>query len=148
MLTSEGDLEGLAEAWVLAGKLRFWLDDPAAEEVLEQAIACARQGGNHRAQMRAMHWLAVTFYVLPIPADAGAARTEQLLQEVRGDPWAEADLLKPLCVLYAYLGRAADARAALARSRSSFAGFGAKFALADRYPGRHSRADPRRCRCG
>ena len=131
VLASEGDLGGLAEAWVLAGKLRFWLDDPAAEEVLERAIACARQGGNHRAQMRASHWLAVTFHVLPIPADAGVARTEQLLQEASGDTWAEADLLKPLCVLYAYRGRAADARAALARSRSIFAGFGAKFALAE-----------------
>jgi predicted ATPase/DNA-binding SARP family transcriptional activator len=131
VLSSEGDLAGLAEAWVLAGKLRFWLHYPAAEEVLERAIACARQGANHRAQMRASHWLAVTFHVLHIPADAGAARTEQLLQEASGDLWAEADLLKPLCVLYAYAGRAADARAALARSRSIFAGFGAKFALAE-----------------
>ena len=82
--------------------------------------------------MRASHWLAVTFHLLPIPADAGIARAEQLLQEAdSGDLWAEADLLKPLCILYAYTGRFADARAALTRTRSIFAGFGARFALAE-----------------
>ncbi|MGD0376802.1 MAG: hypothetical protein ABSB01_19725 [Streptosporangiaceae bacterium] len=55
--------------------------------------------------MRASHWLAVTFHELPIPADAAVRRAEQLLREASGDPWAEADLLKPLCVLYAYTGR-------------------------------------------
>jgi predicted ATPase/DNA-binding SARP family transcriptional activator len=132
ILQAEDDLEGLAEAWMLAGRALFWLDDPAAAaEALERAISCARQSGHHRAQMRASHWLAVTFRVLPIPADAAIARTEELLQAVSGDLWAEADLLKPLCILYAFVGRAADARAALARSRAIFARFGAKFALAE-----------------
>ena len=81
--------------------------------------------------MRASHWLAVTFSLLPIPADTGVARTEQLLPDASGDPWAEADLLKPLCVLYAHVGRSADARAAIDRSQSIFAGFGAKLALAE-----------------
>jgi predicted ATPase len=132
VLESEGDLAGLAEALTSAGKLRFWLlDAPADAEVLERAIGCARQSGNHRAQMRAGHWLAVTFTRLLIPADAGIVRAEELLQEASGDLWAEADLLKPLGMLYAYTGRFADARAALARTRSIFAGFGAKFALAE-----------------
>ena len=81
--------------------------------------------------MRASHWLAVTFHVLPIPVDDAVARAEQLLQDASGDRWAEADLLKPLCVLYAYIGRFADARAAIDRSQSIFAGFGAKLALAE-----------------
>ena len=132
VLESEGDLDGLAEALTSAGKLRFWLGDMAgSEEVLERAIACGRHGGNFRAQMRASHWLAVTYHVLPIPVDAAVARTEQLLQDASGDPWAEADLLKPLSVLYAYLGRFADARAGIDRSQSIFAGFGAKLALAE-----------------
>ena len=82
-------------------------------------------------QMRASHWLAVTFSLLSIPADTGVTRTEQLLADASGDPWAEADLLKPLCVLYAHVGRSADARAAIDRSQSIFAGFGAKLALAE-----------------
>ena len=132
ILQAEGDLIGLAEAWMLTGRARFWMDDPAAAaEALERAISYARQSGHHRAQMRASHWLAVTFRVLPLPADTAIARTEELLQAASGDLWAEADLLKPLCILYAYVGRTADARAALARSRAIFARFGAKFALAE-----------------
>jgi tetratricopeptide (TPR) repeat protein len=73
----------------------------------------------------------VTFHVLYIPVDAGIARAEQLLHEASGDPWAEADLLKPLCLLYTYAGRVADARTALARTRSTFASFGAEYALAE-----------------
>jgi predicted ATPase/DNA-binding SARP family transcriptional activator len=131
-LESEDDLGGLAEALTAAGRLRFWLDDiPASHVVLERAIACARHSGNRRAQMRASHWLAVTFAQLAIPADTGVARTEQLLRDAGGDRWAEADLLKPLCVLYAHVGRAADARAAIDRSQSIFTGFGARIALAE-----------------
>jgi predicted ATPase len=131
-LESEGDLEGLAEALATVGKLRFWLGDMAgSEEALERAITCGRQSGNHRSQMRASHWLAVTFHVLSIPVDDAVARTEELLRESRGDLRAEADLLKPLSVLYAYSGRFADARAAIDRSQSIFAGFGAQFMLAE-----------------
>jgi tetratricopeptide (TPR) repeat protein len=132
VLDSENDLDGLAEALTAVGRLRFWLGDIAASQaVLERAITCARQSGNHRAQMRASHWLAVTFHVLPIPADTAVARAEQLLADASGDAWAEADLLKPLCVLYAHVGRFADARAAIGRSQSIFAGFGATLALAE-----------------
>ena len=132
VLEAEGDLDGLAEALTVAGRLRFWLGDaPAGGAVLERAIACARQSGHHRAQMRASHWLAVTYYTLPIPVDAAVARTEELLHDASGDTWAEADLLKPLSLLYAFLGRSADARAAIDRSQSILAGFGAKLALAE-----------------
>ena len=132
VLESEDDLDGLAEALTVAGRLLFWLGDiPASQPVLERAISCARQSGNHRTQMRASHWLAVIFSLLAIPADIGVTRTEQLLADASGDLWAEADLLKPLCVLYAHVGRVADARAAIDRSQSTFAGFGAKLALAE-----------------
>jgi predicted ATPase/DNA-binding SARP family transcriptional activator len=121
VLESEGDLDGLAEALTAAGRLRFWLGDiPASQVVLERAIACARQSGNHRAQMRASHWLAVTFHVLPIPADTAVDRAEQLLHEASGDPWAEADLLKPLSVLYAHVAASpTPARPSTAASRYS-----------------------------
>jgi predicted ATPase/DNA-binding SARP family transcriptional activator len=129
---SEGELDGLAEALTAAGRLRFWLGDiPASHVALERAISCSRQSGLRRTQMRASHWLAVTFSLLAIPADTGVARAEQLLQDAEGDLWAEADLLKPLCVLYAHIGRVADARAAIDRSQSIFTGFGAKVALAE-----------------
>jgi hypothetical protein len=132
VLEAGGDLDGLAEALTHAGKLRFWLGDlTGAEEVLERAIGCAKQAGNRRVQMRASHWLAVSFHTLPIPVDAAVTRTEQLLRDAGGDVWAEADMLKPLCALYAYQGRFADARAAITLSRAALTRLGAKLALAE-----------------
>ncbi len=133
VLEAEGDLYGLAEALTYAGRLRALLDyAPVYMELLERAIACARQSGNHRTQMLASGWLAITYLVaLPIPVDAAVARTEELLHDARGDTWAESGLLGPLSTLYAYLGRSADARAAIHRSQSIIAGFGGKLALGE-----------------
>ena len=131
VLDAEGDLEGLAEAWISTGKLRFWLgESPADQEAFERAIGYARQGGNLRAQMLAGSWLVSTFYLLPVPAEAAIDRAEQLLRTAKGDPWAEADILMPLSLLYAYAGRFADAREALACAQSVYGRSGAKLALA------------------
>ena len=62
--------------------------------------------------------------VLPIPVDAAVARAEKLLHDTIGGTWAEADVLQPLSGLCAYLGRSADARAAIDRTQSIFADFG------------------------
>jgi tetratricopeptide (TPR) repeat protein len=127
VLEAEGDLEGLAEAWKLTGMIRFWLgDSPADQQALERAIAYARKGGHRRVQLQASFWLAVTFTLLPIPADTAVPRAEQLLQTADGEPWAEADILRPLSSLYAYSGRFADARRAIARARSVYDSSGAK----------------------
>ena len=131
VLDAEGDLAGLAEAWLLAGKLRFdraeW---PGTQEAFERAIGYARQSGNHRARMMASHSLGTVFVMLPVPADTAVDRVERLLQETRGEPWGEAGQLLSLSQLYAYLGRMADARTAVARSRVMFSGLGAKISLA------------------
>jgi tetratricopeptide (TPR) repeat protein len=68
--------------------------------------------------------------MLPVPADAAADRVERLLQETRGEPWGEAGQLLALSLLYAYAGRIADARAAIARSQALFTRLGAKLGLA------------------
>jgi tetratricopeptide (TPR) repeat protein len=132
VLDAEGDLAGLADALTYAGRLRGILTyAPVYLEVVERAIACARQSGNHRAQMLASSWLATSYLVaLPIPADAAVARAEELLRDVSGDTWAEAAVLQPLNGLYAYVGRSADARAAIDRMQSILTGLGAKLALA------------------
>jgi predicted ATPase len=131
VLDAEGDLEGLAEAWAMIGLLRFMLgDSPADQDALERAIAHARQSGNHRAQSLATSWLGGTLTMLPVPAEAAIDRVEQLLQAVGSDPWAEADLLTSLSLLYAYAGRLAGARAALARAQSLYGRSAAKFSLA------------------
>jgi class 3 adenylate cyclase len=127
ILGAEGDLEGLAEAWLLAGMIRFWRgDSPADHEALERAMAYARQSGNHRIQIKASSWLTHTFVLLPIRADAAIARAEQLLQIANGEPWAEADILMPLSVSYAYGGRFDEAREASARAQSVYGSSGAK----------------------
>jgi class 3 adenylate cyclase/tetratricopeptide (TPR) repeat protein len=127
VLEAEGDLEGLAEAWLSAGMIRFWLGgSPADQEAFERAMAYARQGGYRRVQVQASFWLGVTLMWLPIPTDVAVARAERLLQTANGEPWAEADILMPLSVMYAYAGRFADARDAIARARSVHDHSGAK----------------------
>ena len=127
-LESEGDLAGLAEALLSVGTQRFFLGDAlVGEQVLERAAACARQGGNHRAEQAARGWLVVTFHVLPIPADIAIGRAEHFLRAASGDVWAEALILQPLSLLYGFAGRFADARAANARSQAIFTRSGARF---------------------
>jgi class 3 adenylate cyclase len=121
VLEAEGDLEGLAEAWQLAGMTQFWLgDSPAGQRALERSMACAGQCGSRRVQMQAGAWLALTFQYLPVPADAAIARVGQLVQMADGEPWAEAGILMPLSVIYAYAGRLADARDAITRAQSVY----------------------------
>jgi non-specific serine/threonine protein kinase len=131
VLDAEGDLGGLAEAWLLIGKLRFDRGEwPADREALERAIAYARQSGNHHGWMKASHFLAGTYGTLPVPADVAVDRVEELLQAVSGEPWAEAGVLLALSTLYAYVGRLADARVAVTQGRSILRSFGLKLGLA------------------
>jgi len=130
VLESEGDLEGLAEAWLSAGRLRFWAGAPGASEALERAAACARQGGNHHAEQESRTWLAATLWDLPIPVDVAAGRAERLLEAASGDPWDEAAILHPLPLTYGYAGRFAEARAACRRAQSILTASGAKLGWA------------------
>ena len=127
VLESEGDLEGLAEAWLLTGKLRLWSDDaPGTQEALERAISYARQSGHHCAERESRGWLNVNLHNLPLPAEELISRTEQQLEAAGGDPWAETGTLHSLALCYAYAGRFAEARAAYRRGQSIFTAFGAK----------------------
>jgi predicted ATPase/transcriptional regulator with XRE-family HTH domain len=126
-LESEKDFDGVAEAHLSAGKMQFWLgDSPADAEAFERAAAFARRSGNRFAEMQAAQWLALTFLMLRVPADAAIRRIEQLLEAAGGEPWAQAAILMPLSVQYAYTGRFADARQAFARSQAMFTELGAK----------------------
>jgi predicted ATPase/DNA-binding SARP family transcriptional activator len=128
VLESENDLEGLADAWLLAGKVRYWgAGDPlGAKEALERAAACARRSANHHAERDSRTWLVANLMDLPIPVNVAVGRAERLLEAASGDSWAEAAILRPLSLLYGYAGRFADARAAYRRSQSTFAEFGAE----------------------
>jgi tetratricopeptide (TPR) repeat protein len=127
VLESAGDLDGLAEAWLTIGILRFYSgQSPDDDEALVRAAAYARQSGNRRAELLSSWWLAVSLALLRMPADAAITRLERLLEVVCGEPWAEAGVLLPLSCLYGYAGRFAEAREAVTRSQSMFAELGAK----------------------
>ena len=126
VLEAEGDVDGLADAWLAIGIIRGAHYDPP-QEALERAIRYARESGNHRVNREARCMLLVTYRDLPIPADAAIARAEQFLREAGpGDPWWQAAMLEPSSVLYAYAGRFADARAAIARAQSLYRGLETK----------------------
>jgi tetratricopeptide (TPR) repeat protein len=127
VLESEGDMEGLAEAWLLVGKVHLWgVDARPAEEALERAAAYARQSGNRHVARAARRWLAVALLDLPITADVAVGRAERLLEAAAGDPWDEAAILPELAWHYGNAGRLADARAAGQRAQSILTASGAE----------------------
>jgi predicted ATPase/DNA-binding SARP family transcriptional activator len=128
ILESDGDLAGLAEAWITIGTLRggFLGDTIAGVEDLERAIAFARASGNHRAELDAIAWLIPTYLNGPMPLDVAIGRAEQFLDQAAADPWAKAELLQVLAWLYAQAGRIADARGAISRAQSAHTRTGAK----------------------
>jgi tetratricopeptide (TPR) repeat protein len=126
VLEADGDLDGLAEAWFAMGILRGAHNDPP-QVAFERAIRYARESGNHRVNRDARGMLLVSYLELPIPADVAIARAEQFLGEAGpGDPWWQATMLEPSSVLYAYAGRFADARSAIARAQSLYRGLETK----------------------
>ena len=131
-LATEGNAESLAEAWLSIGQLRFFMGKgTASTEAVERAGSYARQGASHYVQQEIARWLIIPCSELTIPADVAIGRAEQLIAAADGDPWAEASLVSQLSVLYAFAGRFADARAAIARSQSAFTGSGAKLSWAE-----------------
>ncbi len=129
-LEAEGDLAGLADAWTVIGKLRFFSGSGSPrgdEEALERAIDYARRGGNGRAELEATMWLVFTLNALRMPADAAISSAEQALTAARRDPWEEASIRQAFAPLYAYAGRFAEARLALANSRALYTKSGAGF---------------------
>jgi predicted ATPase/DNA-binding SARP family transcriptional activator len=128
ILETEGDLAGLAEAWILAGQLKSWVGDVAAcQQALARGAEYARESGNRYAEAQANLWLAISFAEdLPVPADVAIGRVEQLLDAARGEPSAEANSLMWLAMLYGYVGRFTDARRAAARSKQMLTEMGVK----------------------
>ena len=106
MLESAGDLDGLAEALLVTGRIRGSLPTPWLPNIaLQRAADCARQSGNHRAEREAGTWLTAVLLDLPVPAQEAVGRAERLLEAAAGDPWAEAAILQPLIMWYGQAGR-------------------------------------------
>jgi predicted ATPase/DNA-binding SARP family transcriptional activator len=120
--TLEGarDVDGMAEALAVIGKIRFWLRDPSDQEALERAVTLAHESGNRAAELRALEWLALSFCDLRVSTDVAIERQEQLLVEAAGESRAEAGIRTALAWLYGLAGRFAEARDALAWSGTIF----------------------------
>ena len=136
-LESEGDLEGMAEAWLAIGQLHSNLGDPVGAEDFERAVDCARRGGYHSAELKASRWLVFSSTLMPVRVDIAISRAEQLLDALSGDPWAEVMIGVPLSTLYAYAGRFTDARTMITRGLAvqQKAGPGLDWALTMYYMG-------------
>jgi predicted ATPase/DNA-binding SARP family transcriptional activator len=119
-LEGAGDLDGLAEALAVIGKLRYWLRDRSDQEALERAVILARESGNHAAAVRAFEWLSVTYCDLRVSTDLAIERLERLLVEAADEPRAEAGIRTSLAWLYGFAGRFTEARSELARSGAIF----------------------------
>jgi predicted ATPase/DNA-binding SARP family transcriptional activator/tetratricopeptide (TPR) repeat protein len=119
VLDAEGDLEGLAEAWIQIGRERMYFGVAGGIEAYERAVAYAEESGNHLAKRDAVSYLVGAFAELAVPIDVAIGRAERYLEAASGDPWAEAGVLQPLALLYGFAGRLADARAAITRARSA-----------------------------
>src|SRR5260221_3636092 len=131
LLEAEGDRDGAAEAWMMAGEMCYYLgDSPADEEALNRALDHALHSGNRNLQLSIRMWLAIALRTLRLPVNVAIGRVEQLIADASGEQWAEAEMLQQLACLYAYAGRFGDGRAARDRGRSRLARFGAKHTLA------------------
>jgi predicted ATPase/DNA-binding SARP family transcriptional activator len=128
VLAAEGDLEGLAEAWVGIGSQRAELGDSAASmAAVERAVTYAEESGNHVIKLFATRSLVASFFDgLTVPVDVAIGRAERYLEAASGEPWAEAAILQPLALLYGYAGRFADARAAITRAQAAQTSCGAE----------------------
>ena len=105
MLEAHGDPEGLADAWLLISKLRFWSgrDSVQTDQAIDRAARLARRSANHRAERESTLMLMYQLVVRPTVADEAVSKGESLLQTAAGDSWAEAAILGPLSVLYSYI---------------------------------------------
>jgi predicted ATPase/DNA-binding SARP family transcriptional activator len=127
LLEDDQDLDSLAEVRLVLGKHYYFLGkSPADETAFQGAAAYAREVGNRRVELLASEWLAVSLLTLRVPSDVAIARQEESLLAVSGERWAEAGVLMPLALSYAYAGRFGEARETLARSRSIFGELGAR----------------------
>ncbi|MGN6795215.1 MAG: adenylate/guanylate cyclase domain-containing protein [Streptosporangiaceae bacterium] len=114
-----GDDYGLATAWSLLGfannvSARF----ADAETAWAHAAVHARRAGERRDELDAFTWGLVGSWAGPTPVEVGLARTDQLLDEARGDRKGMSGVLIMRAVLTANLGRFDEARELIAQARS------------------------------
>jgi class 3 adenylate cyclase/tetratricopeptide (TPR) repeat protein len=123
----EGDDEGLAKAWYVAGAVD-WTHCQAAsmEHVLERALVHARRAGSQRDLAFVLNGLARAVLVGPTPVEVALERCGLILEEAAGDRTQEAILSIWVAILEAMRGEFDRARALCAESRAILEELGQK----------------------
>jgi class 3 adenylate cyclase/tetratricopeptide (TPR) repeat protein len=118
-LTELDDALGLTKAWLLLSEVynirgRFGAKADAAGRALEYA----RRAGALRDEHMALSSLLMSLRLGPISVGEGLRRCQQLLQQARGDRFAELTVRPTIAVLQAMRGRFGEARDLIAEVRT------------------------------
>ena len=107
---------GLARAWRLIAQAHYLARrGHECAEASERAFAYARLADDVFEQREILEWLAIAYFLGPIPAEEGVRRCEQLREQTRGDAVAEVHILGAQAFLLGMLGRTDAALALLSR---------------------------------
>jgi class 3 adenylate cyclase/tetratricopeptide (TPR) repeat protein len=115
------DEQGLARVCRLSGMVSLmrscWADLGAA---MERALEHARRAGDEKEVGLALVWIPQAVIWGPTPAEEAIRRCETLREQAVGSASGEAGVINGLAMLYAMVGRAGEARAALRESCEMF----------------------------
>jgi tetratricopeptide (TPR) repeat protein len=110
---------GLCRAWRLQAAVRWnQANSAGAEKAWRRAAIHARRAGDQRQLADILGWRASAALWGPTPAPKGIQRCMTYLDEVRGHPTGEAEVLLHLAGLYAMQDRLEDARHSLAEGQA------------------------------
>jgi DNA-binding SARP family transcriptional activator/class 3 adenylate cyclase len=139
VLQEAGDDDALTRAWICLYFLYHCTGDAAAlREATERALDHARKAGSRLDEAWSLTMLGYSLTDGPTPACEGARVLENLLDELRGDPFGDAMVCALLAYLVAMQGRIDEARALIVRSQGAMAelGLGTSRTLAEMQSGR------------
>jgi class 3 adenylate cyclase/tetratricopeptide (TPR) repeat protein len=113
-----GDDRGLARAWALVGKARWWTGrSGAAEKALDQARRHARAAGDTRIEADSLLTLSAVLAQGPRPVHEAARLAEAIVDEYPGNRTVQAYMFHTLGHLRAWEGRFDEARGMARRYR-------------------------------
>jgi len=108
------DHRGLAHAWALVGRARFWLGAAReSEEAYEHAVESARRSGDLRRETETLAWWIGAVAHGPAPASAGITFCDAVLARGLNDPLIDIFALEKRGLLEAMQGRFEAARASV-----------------------------------
>jgi predicted ATPase len=119
------DQRGLAQAWRLVALAQAWrCNFGTMADALRRALAYAEEAPDARERAVILHWLGISLYYGPTPADEATDVCEEMLQRT-GDRTVQAMLTALIAGLLAMRGEFDEARARARRARALLEELGA-----------------------